>query len=392
MERHFPRRASRVSVRLLPTCLAVLVVACGGSPAGDEEGTPAEVPTIVADVATVTRQTVLEELAVRGTIAALPNQDVKVSALVGGRVIRVAVAEGDSVREGQVVATLDPGPVEDQRREATAAVQQARAALENAQANLKRNQQLFEKGIAAGKEVEDAKKELATAEAGLEQTTAAFDTAQRQVGRAEVRSPISGQVVKRMVSGGEQVDGTAAQPILEIANLDRVELAATVPSGSLTRIKVGQTVLVSSDAYPGRDFAGAVVAIAPVVDPSTNAALVRVRITNPERLLKVGMFAQGRVQLSAHTDALVVPPPALVRSQDGSAAVYVVTGDVAERTEVKVGFETPVAIEILSGIKDGQMVLTSAVYGLGEKARITRPGSKNPDSEKLASEKAGTSK
>jgi len=155
---------------------------------------------------------------------------------------------------------------------------------------------------------------------------------------------------------------------------------------------VGQTVLVSSDAYPGRDFAGAVVAIAPVVDPSTNAALVRVRITNPERLLKVGMFAQGRVQLSAHTDALVVPPPALVRSQDGSAAVYVVTGDVAERTEVKVGFETPVAIEILSGIKDGQMVLTSAVYGLGEKARITRPGSKNPDSEKPASEKAGTSK
>jgi RND family efflux transporter MFP subunit len=317
---------------------------------------------------------------------------VKVSALVPGRVVKVAVAEGDSVREGQVVATLDPGPLEDQRREATAAVRQGRAALENAQANLKRNQQLFDKGIAAGKEVEDARRELASAEAGLEQATAVLDQANRQVARADVRSPINGQVVKRMVNGGEQVDGTAAQPIVEIANLDRVELGATVPSASLARVKVGQTVLVSSDAYPGRDFTGSVLAISPAVDPSTNAALVRVRIANPERLLKVGMFAQGRVQLAAHADALVVPVSALVRSQDGSAAVYVVSGEVAERTTVTVGFETPVAVEIVSGIKDGQTVLTSAAYGLGEKARVTRPGSENPDSAKAASEKPGAGK
>jgi membrane fusion protein, multidrug efflux system len=233
LARHFHSRVWQVAGLVLPTCFSLVAAACGGSAPSEESATPAEVPTIVADVGPVSRQTILDELVVRGTIAAPPNEDVKVSALVAGRVIRVTVAEGDAVREGQIVATLDPAPQVDQRREATAGVQQAKAALENAQANLQRTQHLFDKGIAAGKEVEDARKDLAGAQAGLEQATAVFDQAQRQVARAEVRSPINGQVVKRMVSGGEQVDGTAAQPIVEIANLDRVELAASVPSGSL---------------------------------------------------------------------------------------------------------------------------------------------------------------
>src|ERR1019366_6870275 len=127
----------------------------------------------------------------------------------------------------------DRQPLQDQRRQATAAVDQAKAQLENARLNLQWNQQLFERGIAAGKEVEDARKELAAAQAAVDQANAALNTAERQVERAEVRSPIDGQIVKRMVSGGEQVDGTAAQPIVEIANLDHVELDANVPSEQL---------------------------------------------------------------------------------------------------------------------------------------------------------------
>src|SRR5207247_2074347 len=162
---------------------------------------------------------------------------------------------------------------------------------ENARLNLQRNQQLFDRGIAAGKEVEDARAQMASAQSALEQASAALSTVDRNIERAAVRSPIAGHVVKRMVSVGEQVDGTAAQPILEIANVDRVELAANVPAEHLSRIKIGQTVTVSSDTYADRAFPGAVIAISPVVDSTTNTALVRVRITNAGRLLKVGMFA-----------------------------------------------------------------------------------------------------
>lgn len=359
----------------LSLVLAATLVAgaCARKADDDEEAKPAEVPTIVADTATVGRRTLVDDLLVRGTVAAIPNEDVKVSALVAGRVNAVPIAEGDTVAQGQVIAEIDRRPLDDQRRQAAAAVEQAKAALENARLNLQRNQRLFDRGIAAGKEVEDARKDMAAAEAGFEQANAALNTADRQIERASVRSPIAGQVVKRMVSVGEQVDGTAAQPIAEIANLDRVELAANVPAEYIARVKVGQAARLTTDAYAGRTFEATVLAIAPAVDATTNAALVRVRAPNRDHALKVGMFAEARIALEEHANALVVPPAALVRDQRG-AAVYVVHGDTAERTPVRVGLEKPDAVEILDGLSDGETVLTSSVYGLGEKARLAKPG------------------
>lgn len=360
-------------LRVFVSSWLVLCAGCGGGKPSDEEPKPAEVPTITAETAPVSRRTLLDELTVRGTIAAVPNEDVKVSALVAGRVNAVPVAEGDAVARGQVIAELDRQPLVDQRRQAAAAVEQAKAQVENARLNLQRNQQLFERGIAAGKEVEDARAQSAAAQSALEQANAVLSTAERNMDRAAVRSPIEGSVVKRMVSVGEQVDGTAAQPIAEIANLNRVELAANVPSEYLSRIKIGQAAAVTSDAFAGRTFEGAVLAIAPAVDAATNAGLVRIRIANAGRALKIGMFAEAHVRLAEHANALIVPPSAVVRNEKG-AAVYVVDGDTAIRTSVKTGLEKPDATEIVEGLNDGQVVLTSSVYGLGEKAKLAKPG------------------
>lgn len=361
-----PRSAS-----LLLACLAA-ATACGGKPEG--EGTrPPEIPTITAEVAKAERRTLTEDLVVRGTIGAVANEDVKVSALVAGRVNAVTVAEGDTVRQGQVIAVLDRQPLEDQRRQAAAAVDQAKAQLENARLNLQRNQQLFDRGVAAGKEVEDARAQLAAAQSSLDAASAQQSTAQRNIDRASVRSPISGQIVKRMVSVGEQVDGTASQPIAQVANLDRVELAANVPAEHLSRLRPGMSAAVTSDALSDRVFSGTILAIGPAVDASTNAGLARIRIANPEHALKVGMFAQARVALAEHAGALVVPPSAVVKGES-DAAVYVLTGDTAQRTVVTIGLEKPDAVEILSGLSEGQTVLTSSVYGLGEKARVAKPG------------------
>jgi RND family efflux transporter MFP subunit len=359
-------------MRLLFLVVTLAAGACGHKAADEEEPKAPEVPTVTADTAKVVRRTLVDDLVVRGTVAAVPNEDVKVSALVAGRVNAVTVAEGDSVRQGQAIAELDRQPLEDQRRQAAAAVDQARAQVENARLNLQRNQQLFDRGIAAGKEVEDARAQMATAQSALEQATASLSTASRNVERATVRSPIAGQVVKRMVSVGEQVDGTAAQPIAEIASLDRVELAANVPAEYLSRIRQNQTATLRSDAYPGRTFKGTVIAIAPSVDATTNAALARIRIANPDHSLKVGMFAEARIELAEHANALVVPPSALVRDQNGTA-VYVLGGDLAQRTPVKVGLEKTDAIEIVDGVQEGQTVLTSSIYGLGEKAKLAKP-------------------
>ncbi len=146
-------QGSRLTAALLPS---VAVVACalllaGCSHGANEEEKAAEVPTITADVGKVTRQDVAQTLTVRGTVAAVPNHDVKISALVAGRVMALGVAEGDRVAQGQVVAEIDPQPLEDQRRQAAAANESAKAAVVNAQANLDRTERLLQKGIAAGK-------------------------------------------------------------------------------------------------------------------------------------------------------------------------------------------------------------------------------------------------
>ena len=359
---------SRAAFGLLAAAALLLAPACA-SPT-QEEGAAPEVPTIVADVGKVTRQDLVDWLSVRGTIAAVPNEDVRVSALVPGRVMMLRVAEGDAVAAGQVVAEIDAQPFEDLKRQAAAALDQAKAALENAKLNFERTDRLFKRGIAAGKEVEDARAQQATAEAGVETAQAALDMAGRQLSRTKVASPIAGQVVKRLVNVGEQVDGTAAQPLAEVASVSVVELAANVPSEHLAVVRVGQAVDVVSDAYGTRTFPGEVIAIAPAVDPATNAALARIRVKNPDAALKVGMFAQARVVIGERKGALTVPPSALSRDVNGQAAVYVVANGVAQRTVVKTGLETKDAIEILSGVTEGQAVLTSSVHGLAEKARL----------------------
>lgn len=372
------RRSSRTRFRawtwlLLPAAAALVSAstACSNAGGGEEIASTDE-PTIAAETGTVTRRDLIEPLVVRGTVVAMPNQDVKIAALVAGRVDSLSVAEGDWVKANQVVAEIDPRPLADQKRQAAAAVAQARAAVENARLNLERTERLFQRGIAAGKEVEDARAQRAAADAGLEQATAALDTAERQLSRTRVTSPIAGQVVKRLVNVGEQVDGTAAQPIVEVANVDHVEVAAGIPADHLGRVNVGQHAVVSSDSYADREFDGQIIAIAPAVDASTNTALARVRLANTGRLLKVGMFAQVRVGLSERKAVLTVPPSAVAKSDEG-AAVYVVTGALATRTNVTLGLETSDAVEILGGVTEGQRILTSAVHGLGERARLAQP-------------------
>jgi RND family efflux transporter MFP subunit len=148
-----------------------------------------------------------------------------------------------------------------------------------------------------------------------------------------------------------------------------VEIAANIPAEHLGRVRVGQAATIASDAHGDRTFVGQVIAIAPSVDATTNAALARVRVANAQRLLKVGMFARVSIALSEKKGVLTVPPSAVSKGE-AENVVYVVDKDMAVRTKVTLGLETPEAVEILSGLKEGQKILTSAIHGLGERARL----------------------
>ena len=347
--------------------------ACSKSPAGDEGAGNSETPanTVVEVTLTkVIRGDISSTLAVSGTIAALPNRDAKVSALVPGRISAMLVAEGDQVKEGSVLAKIEDHSYRDQLQQAQASVDQANASLENARLNRKREADLVERGISARKDLEDAVMAERVAEAALKQAQSATALAGLQLSRTEVKSPLSGTVVKRLVSAGEQVDGTGAQPIFEVANAAEVELFGNVPEVYLPKIHVGQILPVRTDAFPNTDFSGRVAAISPAVDPTTNVGLVRIRITNAAGLLRLGMFLTTQIPLETHKQALMVKPAAVYRDAEGQPRIFRVHADKAEAVPVKLGIETHERVELLSGAEEGEVVILSGAYGLGSGAAI----------------------
>ena len=362
----------RVPVWAALALVALSWTACSRHRAADEEEKPANTGAAVAEVTVtrVRRADIDSMLTVTGTIAALPNQDVKVSSLVPGRIARLRVAEGDRVRRDQVLAQIEDRPYQDQLQQAEAAVDQAKANLENAALNRDRNETLTQRGIAARKDVEDARTQVSVSQAALSQAEAQLALARLQIARTEVGSPLSGIVVKRFVSTGEQVDGTAAQPLFEVANVRQAELYGNVPAVYLSRIHVGQTLMITTDAFSGRNFTGRVVAISPAVDSSTNVGLVRIRIANEDGLLRLGMFLSAQVPLETHENALVAPPQAVYRDDQNRPRVYRVHGDQADAVPVKLGIETENQVELLSGVKEGDTVILSGGYGLSDRAKV----------------------
>ena len=245
---------SVLSAGLLPTLASLAALAClagcsRGSASGDEEKKAETVAEVT--VTNVERGAISSELTVSGSINAPPNRDVRVSSLVAGRIAEIRVAEGDLVKKDQVLAKIDDRPYRDQLQQAEAAAQQAHAQLENAKLALEREETLLGRGIAARKEVEDARTQQKVSEAAVRQAEAASALARLQLARTEVASPLDGTVVKRLMSAGEAVDGTAAQPIVQVANLSSVELFASVPANFMVRIHSGQKLQVASEAFPG---------------------------------------------------------------------------------------------------------------------------------------------
>ena len=353
--------------------------ASAGSGGDDESADNANVKAEVT-LTRVVRSDISQTITLTGNAAALPNQDVRVSSLVAGRIADLKVAEGDRVASGQLLAKIDDRTYRDQLHQAEAAEAQSRATLENARLSDSRNQDLFKRGIVARKDMEDAETQLHVAEAAENQAEAALEIARLQLSRTEILSPLTGIVAKRSVSVGEQVDGTAAQPIVEVASLGVLEFLANAPPAALGKMHAGEPVTVSSEALPGKTFPGRVVAVSPAVDPSTGVGLVRVRVPNSAGQLRLGLFLTAEIPIETHAHALCVPPDSIYRDDSGQPRVYEVDRDTAKAVAVELGIQTKELVEVKSGVKEGDTVILKGGYGLADTAKIQTAASK-PDAD-----------
>ena len=389
-------------------------------------------PVVEVEVAPAERREVREYVEGGGTLNALPGREASFSAATAGKVAHVLVQVGQHVVTGQTLAELDRSVLAAQVRQAQAALLQARATAgqarsisgapsqtiaadqikqaeatlgtaraneAQAQSNLARQRRLFERGIAPRKDVDDAETQAKVAEGaarqadsaltaarvnasrgigeastqssvaagGVEAAQAALDVARAELARAAIRSPITGTVTKRAVNDGAAVD--PATPAFEVIDASSLDVVANLPAGYLGRVKTGDLAVVHIEPLPDKEFSGGVVQVAPSVDPQTNTIAVRVRLANPDGELKAGTFANARIAVEIHQNALVVPQSALVVESD-ETFVFVPQGDKVEKRKVTVGIRDGVQVEIAEGLKDHERVVTQGAYGLGDGTKI----------------------
>jgi membrane fusion protein, multidrug efflux system len=340
----------------------IWLVGAGCSRHGESPEVSAE-PTVT--VAVVDRGPVSDLLLVSGTLEPPPGKSARLGVLVPGRLAELNVAEGDSVRRGQVLARLEPTPFRDTRAQAEAALQQAEALAMNARQHLVRAADLWDAGAGPAKDVEDAQAQLAAAMAGVRTSAAAVSLAMNQTTRGEVIASMDAVVSHLYASVGEPMDGSG-KPILEIAQVDTLELQGGAPPARAGRVGLGQPaeVVVSgaSKVEPG-----VVYAISPAVDPASGLVRVRLQVPNKEARLKVGVAAEARIVVQLIPDAVRVALGALIPSGPGSGepSVNVLGPDGhVRRQALAIGVKDTVFAEVLSGLKPGDRVVLGGSYSL----------------------------
>ncbi len=341
--------------------------ACGGE--GSEEEPTEQSPLVHVRLSEVGLGDLRASVTIPGRIAPLPGRMTRVSFQVPGRLLEVAAAEGQSIRKGQLLARIDPQPFLKESQQAKARVAVIEANLSAARQNLDRNRRLFERGIAAGREVEESAAMVDSLEAELDSASAALANAELQVRRCEVFADLTGVVVNRFLNPGEQVSGSPSDPVLEIADLDRVEMVARLPVSYLPVVSRGDRIMVRTPAFPDKLFDGQIAAIGAQVEAETDTLQMRVSLLNPRQQLKIGLFVEAELTVASRRGVVLAPESALVREESGEC-VFVAKGDLAEKRPVTVGLQADGKVEILSGLSPGERVLISGNYGLVDQAGI----------------------
>jgi cobalt-zinc-cadmium efflux system membrane fusion protein len=386
---------NRASLHLVAgtACMVLILTSCGKSGAGHAEAEPSlTVATRTGNrvkfppghpqlsrirVAVVeTAQVPQDEVVAPGKIELDPGRLSRVPVPVPGRILRVLVDLGDSVNAGQPLFSLESTEVSaitSALRQASANLSQANATRAKSEADLARSRDLLADRAIAQKEVLAAEAAVAQARAGVDQAQAARDEAVRKLEilglqpgamdqRVIVKAPVSGKVVEIAAASGDYRNDTNT-PVITIADLSTVWVAADVPEDRIRLIRAGEIVEISMPAFPGEHLTGRVRRIADAVDPQTRTIKVRAELSNPTGRYKPEMFATIR-HVHGFFALPVIPRGALLQQQDGNT-VFVERGPGEfEEVPVIVAWQDEHRAAIRIGVRAGQRVVVDGTTQL----------------------------
>jgi RND family efflux transporter MFP subunit len=352
--------------RLLSISLAALIAGSACSKQSAEEVESETVVPVTTEAATT--GDIRAVLTVTGTVTAAPGADQLVMAPVPARIAEIPKAEGDRVSAGDLLVRFEIPTLSADVATHRGEVAHAQARIENARAARTRAHDLFDRGIAARKEVEDADRELADAEAGLTEARATLGASETAEAQATVRARFNGVVAKRYHNAGDLVDATSTDPVIRVVDPKRLEVTASVPIPDVPKVLIGASGRLRNPSGEG-EIDLKVVSRPAAVDPGTAAVPIRLAFAATD-IAPVGTPVQITIDAEQHRKVVLIPSAAVIHEAE-ETAVFVANGDKAERRVVTLGLIDGEHTEVKSGIKAGELVIVKGQAGLPDGATIT---------------------
>jgi HlyD family secretion protein len=370
-------------------------------------------------------------LSVSGYVVA--HHKIAVGAKVMGRVAWIGVEKGDKVQQGQVLVRLEDNDFRAQSNQARAnlaaaqarldqlragsrpqekmkdraAVLQAQATLTNAESEYERAAKLYSAGVSSKAELDRATaqrdsaramveaarqssamtdigpraEEIRAAEAQVRQMKAALDYADTQLANTEIRAPVSGTVLQRIVERGEMVspsafgESGARTSVVALADLHDLQIELDISQADFARLKMNQRAEIIPEAFPNLKYSGFIAEIAPEANRAKATVQVKVKVDNPDEQLRPEMNARVNFLSEEKTGQVksalrvLVPKPAVVR-KDGSTFVFVVKGNRVEQRSVRLGDEAGEFFYVLEGLSGGESAAIADVEKLRDGDRV----------------------
>ncbi|MEK6283424.1 MAG: efflux RND transporter periplasmic adaptor subunit [Acidobacteriota bacterium] len=366
------------------------------------------------------------------------HHKIAVGAKVMGRVAWVGVEKGDKVQQGQVLVRLEDRDFRAQSNQARAnlaaaqarldqlrtgsrpqeklkdkaGVMQAEATLRNAEAEYGRAENLHRAGVASKAELDRAVAERDTARALLEaarqssamtdlgprveeiraaaaqvgQMKAALDYAQTQLADTEIKAPVSGTVLQRIVERGEMVspsamgESGARTSVVALADLNDLQIELDISQTDFARLKMGQRAEIIPEAFPNLKYTGFIAEIAPEANRAKATVQVKVKVDNPDEQLRpemnarVNFLADEQQPAQSKSSPRVLVPKAAVVRRDGSTFVFVIKGNKVEQRSIRLGDETGDFFYVFEGLSGGESTATTGAEKLrdGDRVKITQ--------------------
>ena len=348
-------------IKPLVIAIALVIAGCSGEKPAKTVASPQR--NVQAQTTLLQAREQLATTATTGTVVAL--ESVRVASRLMGYIRDIAVVEGESVKAGQRLFSIDPLDIEGAVEQARLGLRQAEDAMRDAKADAERFENLFKEEVVSRQQYEKMKLNYDIAVSRAAQAKAGLGTAQGQMRYATVTSPINGVVTQKLANEGDIA--APGHPVLMLENPAHMQVQTAVSETLYKSIRQGQSVRVEIDGLD-QPVSAKVARLSPAADPMTHTYTIKLDVTSPG--LKSGVFA--RVLFPTGKRSVLALPEAAVLERAGIIGVFVVNAEgAAQYRMVRVGKAGDGQVEVLSGLNPGERVVTSNAQAVNNGDKIS---------------------